>query len=128
MIQHVSWMCKGVKRIPVNMCATEIFVRQIQFNIFPIFRCSLYSLGVISYDILTLIEGVLCMQMIPVVSSNLEAIGYDSETQILRVMFKESVYDYFDVPQYEFDNLLNAESKGKYHAAHIKFSYRYKRQ
>ena len=110
------------------MCATEIFVRQIQFNIFPIFRCSLYSLGVISYDILTLIEGVLCMQMIPVVSSNLEAIGYDSETQILRVMFKESVYDYFDVPQYEFDNLLNAESKGKYHAAHIKFSYRYKRQ
>ena len=68
------------------------------------------------------------MQMIPVVSSNLEAIGYGSETQILRVMFKESVYDYFDVPQYEFDNLLNAESKGKYHAAHIKFSYRYKRQ
>jgi conserved domain protein len=68
------------------------------------------------------------MQMIPVVSSNLEAIGYDSDTQILRVMFKESVYDYFDVPQYEFDNLLNAESKGKYHAAHIKFSYRYKRQ
>ena len=110
------------------MCAAEIFVRQIQFNIFPIFRYSLYSWEVISYDILTLIEGVLCMQMIPVVSSNLEAIGYDSETQILRVMFKESVYDYFDVPQYEFDNLLNAESKGKYHAAHIKFSYRYKRQ
>ena len=67
------------------------------------------------------------MQMVPASSSNLVAIGYDPRSRILRIEFKESVYDYFDVPQHEFDSLLNADSKGKYHAAHIKNSYRYER-
>ncbi len=64
------------------MCVQEIFVRQIQFNIFPIFR---YTLEVISYDILHLIDELWYMQMIPVVSTAIiEAIGYDSDTQILQ--------------------------------------------
>ena len=65
------------------------------------------------------------MQMHPVVSSNLVAVGYDTETQVLRIRFYSGLYDYYDVPQDVFDGLMNASSKGSYHAAHIKNCYRY---
>ncbi len=66
------------------------------------------------------------------IKTMIEVLKYDrkyrtieSRDQLLRLIGRARVNF---VPQYEFDNLLNAESKGKYHAAHIKFSYRYKRQ
>ena len=65
------------------------------------------------------------MNMIPVSSSNLVAVGYDSSTATLRVPFHSGVYDYYNVPQNIFEGLLNASSKGKYHHAFIKNSYRY---
>ena len=65
------------------------------------------------------------MQMYPVVSSNLVAVGYDIETHILRIQFHSGLYDYYDVPQVVFEELMNAPSKGSYHAAHIKNTYRY---
>ncbi|MCX0399576.1 KTSC domain-containing protein [Clostridium perfringens] len=65
------------------------------------------------------------MNMIPVSSSNLVAVGYDSSTATLRVAFHSGVYDYYNVPQNIFEGLLNASSKGKYHHAFIKNSYRY---
>lgn len=67
------------------------------------------------------------MDMIPVSSSNLVAIGYDSNTATLRIVFHSGVYDYYNVPQNVFEGLLNASSKGKYHHAFIKNSYRYSR-
>ncbi len=60
------------------------------------------------------------MQMIPVSSSNLVAVGYDDSSTTLRVQFKSSVYDYHGVPKSIFDGLLSAPSKGKYHHAYIK--------
>lgn len=60
------------------------------------------------------------MNMIPVSSSNLVAIGYDSSTSELTIQFNSGVYTYSGVPEFEYQNLLNAPSKGSYHHTHIK--------
>ena len=62
------------------------------------------------------------MEMIPVTSSNIESIGYDKTSKELNVKFKcnESTYVYKDVPQDKFDDLLAAQSVGKYHNVAIK--------
>lgn len=67
------------------------------------------------------------MNMIPVNSSNLVAVGYDKSTQTLRVKFNSSTYDYYNVPESIFNGLLSAPSKGQYHHAYIKNSYRFNR-
>lgn len=55
------------------------------------------------------------MEWISVDSSNLDAIRYLTDQSILEIRFKDgSVYQYSDVPQYEYDELLNASSKGTY--------------
>ena len=64
------------------------------------------------------------MNMIPVDSSNIRSVGY--ENGILYVSFHSgSTYSYSGVPQFIYQNLLNAPSKGKYFAANIKNSYPY---
>ncbi len=65
------------------------------------------------------------MNMIPVNSSNLVAVGYDKSTQTLRVKFNSGTYDYYNVPELIFNGLLSAPSKGQYHHEHIKNSYRF---
>lgn len=67
------------------------------------------------------------MQMISVTSSNLEAVGYDRSTGTLRIRFHNATYDYHNVPESIYNGLMSASSKGEYHAAHIKNSYRYSR-
>ncbi|MFW5872052.1 MAG: KTSC domain-containing protein [bacterium] len=55
------------------------------------------------------------MEMISVDSSNLDSVGYDDDSGILVIEFKKgAAYEYYDVPRYVFDELLGAESKGKY--------------
>ncbi|HWL22400.1 MAG TPA: KTSC domain-containing protein [Ureibacillus sp.] len=66
------------------------------------------------------------MQMTYVSSSNLEAVGYDSTTQTLRIRFHSGTYDYFNVPLHVYQGLMNAGSKGSYHAAFIKNAYQYR--
>lgn len=66
--------------------------------------------------------------MIPVNSSNLAAVDYDEVTQTLYIQFHSGGrYKYFNVPAYIYQGLLNADSKGKYHHAHIKYAYRFMR-
>lgn len=68
------------------------------------------------------------MQIISVTSSNVEAIGYDKDSQTLQVEFKNgSVYQYFDVPENVFNELRDAGSIGGYLASNIKGIYRYSR-
>jgi hypothetical protein len=68
------------------------------------------------------------MERVRVSSSNLKAVGYDAEEQILEVEFLNgSIYQYFNVPEYKFEGLLHAPSKGGYLNDHIKGSYRYRR-
>ena len=65
------------------------------------------------------------MEMHYVESSNLEAVGYDAEQAILVIRFKDgSTYEYYDVPQFEYDNLMASDSKGKYANKNIYKTYR----
>lgn len=64
------------------------------------------------------------MERTSVSSSNLSAIGYDPDAQMLEVEFLDgSVYEYSGVPSSEYDALMNADSKGKYFNANIKKTY-----
>lgn len=55
------------------------------------------------------------MEMYNVESTNIHSIGYDDEKAILVIEFLGgSVYEYYDVPSYVFDELMSAESKGRY--------------
>jgi len=67
------------------------------------------------------------MNMIPVSSSNLRAVGYDSQSATLRISFHSGTYDYFGVPESVYRGLMSAGSKGSYHHQHIKNSFRYQR-
>ncbi|MFM1683382.1 KTSC domain-containing protein [Aeromonas salmonicida] len=69
------------------------------------------------------------MKMVPVSSSNLRAVGYDSTSQTLHVAFHSSgVYEYSGVPALVHAGLMSAESHGSYFDAHIKKGpYRYRK-
>lgn len=66
------------------------------------------------------------MNMIPVSSSNISSIGYDGTN--LYVLFNSGgLYEYFDVPQSIYNELMSASSHGSYLANYIKGCYRYQR-
>ena len=53
------------------------------------------------------------MERSPVSSSNIESVGYDSDSLTLEVEFKGgSVYQYYDVPSDVYENFISAESLG----------------
>ncbi len=66
------------------------------------------------------------MERVPVQSSNLRAIGYDSATEILEVEFlDDAVYEYKNVPQVIYEQLMSAPSHGSYFSREISRSYSY---
>lgn len=68
------------------------------------------------------------MNMQSVHSSNLDAVGYDAQSQILRIRFQGNrTYDYYGVPESVYTGLMSASSHGGYHAAFIKNAYRFDR-
>lgn len=68
------------------------------------------------------------MERTPVTSSNLAEVGYDPASMTLEVLFHHGgTYQYFDVPESEFQALMSADSKGEYFNANIKDVYRYVR-
>jgi hypothetical protein len=55
------------------------------------------------------------MHMIPVVSSNVTAVGYDDDRKVLRLRFHNgTVYEYSGVPATVYRALLDAPSKGSF--------------
>ncbi len=67
-------------------------------------------------------------EMQPVSSSNIAAVGYDTENQIVYIQFlKGSTYVYMGVPEHEFENLRTASSVGSYHHRNYKNVYPYER-
>lgn len=55
------------------------------------------------------------MEMIPVSSSNIAAIGYDESQNSLVIAFTNGrAYEYYGISQHVFDEFLNAGSKGQY--------------
>lgn len=64
--------------------------------------------------------------MTPVESSNLESVGHDGTNLFVR--FKNgSIYVYLHVPESLYQELLAADSKGKYLGKHIKGAFQYER-
>jgi hypothetical protein len=63
----------------------------------------------------------MAIELTPVSSSNVAAIGFDPETKQLHVRYKSGgTYVYHDVPAEKHEALMKAESKGKHLAEHIK--------
>jgi hypothetical protein len=64
------------------------------------------------------------MERAPVISTDIRAIGYDPDSQILEVEFNSGgVYQYSGVSPYEHEGIMNADSKGKYFHSNIKNRY-----
>lgn len=64
----------------------------------------------------------------PVVSSSIGAVGYEASAMTLEVEFRDgSVYQYFDVPEAVYQELVGAESVGRYYNQNVREDYRYTR-
>lgn len=64
------------------------------------------------------------MHRIPVESSNIATVGFAN--RVLEIEFKHGgVYQYFDVPENVFLDLIKADSKGTYHNKYIRGHYQY---
>ena len=62
-------------------------------------------------------------------SSNIEAIGYDEDSEELYVQFLSGgCYIYHKVPSYVFGEMMNAPSKGSFLNREIKGIYSYAKQ
>ena len=62
-------------------------------------------------------------------SSNLASVGYDAENEILEVEFNHGgVYQYFDVPEDVYRELMAAPSHGRYFMANIRGDYEYEKR
>ena len=60
------------------------------------------------------------MNLTTVESSMIYAVGYDTKTNELEVVFNSGqVYRYMEVPKSEYEDLLTADSKGRYMRACI---------
>jgi hypothetical protein len=65
---------------------------------------------------------------IPIESSNLASVGFDSFTNVLEIEFHGGrIYEYYNVPFSIYAGLMAAESHGKYFARHIRDKYRFRR-
>jgi len=63
-----------------------------------------------------------------VASSNIASIGYDEPSQTLEVEFLNgSVYQYYNVPQGLYEQLMQEGSKGRFLNTYIKNAYPYSR-
>jgi hypothetical protein len=59
-------------------------------------------------------------------SSNIEQIGYDSDSMELHIIFKDgALYVYANVPVQIYEELLSAPSKGSYLNREVKGVYEY---
>lgn len=69
------------------------------------------------------------VDMIYVDSSNLEQIGYDSESSELHVTFKNgNTYVYLNVPEAVFEDMKFADSKGSFLNRVVKGSYEFEKR
>jgi hypothetical protein len=65
------------------------------------------------------------MQRQNVESSNLLSIGYDPQASILEIEFVSNgeVWQYYDIPSNIFEELITADSKGRYFHRNIRGKY-----
>ena len=68
-------------------------------------------------------EQNIAMEREPVTSSNVISVGYDAALETLEVEFQNGIYQYYNVPQPIHDEMMAADSIGKFMHAYIKPSY-----
>lgn len=67
------------------------------------------------------------MDRLQVVSSNVRSVGYDIASHTLEVEYDGGgIYQYFGVPEVEFNRLMSATSKGRYLNDQIKCRYEFR--
>lgn len=66
--------------------------------------------------------NTLKIEMIPVRSSNLRAIGYDKKSKVLRIQFHDrgAIYDYQDVPAQVYSLMMLSNSVGTFFSEAVK--------
>ncbi len=65
-------------------------------------------------------------ELVPFESSMIRAVRYDDRQHVLEIIFQNGrPYHYVHVPPEEFENLMNAKSKGSYFARNIRNTYPY---
>ena len=75
-----------------------------------------------AFDIIPLRKGMIVLKLIEVISSNIEAIGY--ENGVIEVHFHSGgVYRFLHVPKDVFDAFLEAPSKGHFFHQYVKSHY-----
>lgn len=68
------------------------------------------------------------MERVSVSSSNIASVGHDESSQTLEVEFLNgAVYEYYDVPEHVFQELISASSVGGYLAQRVKNVYSFSR-
>lgn len=64
------------------------------------------------------------MNMILVNSVVIRAVGYDKNTETMRMeLVSGAIYDYYEVPQSVYEKLMRSPSKGEYLNEYIKTKY-----
>ncbi|MDD5091269.1 MAG: KTSC domain-containing protein [Candidatus Wallbacteria bacterium] len=59
-------------------------------------------------------------------SSQMKSVGYDTGNKVLEIeMTDGAIVQYYDVPKREFENLVKADSIGKFYHRFIKGKYQY---
>lgn len=62
---------------------------------------------------------------VAVESSNIKSIGYSEADSILEIAFSDgNIYQYYDVPKYQYDALMAPGSKGAYAHQNIYNNYK----
>lgn len=57
-------------------------------------------------------------------SSNIASVGYKKTEKVLEIRFNGGgIYQYVDVPEHVYMNMMTAESKGQYFHSNIRNSY-----
>jgi hypothetical protein len=67
------------------------------------------------------------MERIHVTSSDIVSIGYKDSVLEIEFHSAKSVYQYFQVPEQEYNELMNAQSHGKYFNQYIKNKYKFEK-
>ena len=70
-------------------------------------------------------EQIEAMNREPVTSTSVVSVGYDVPSETLEIEFKSGVYQYYNVPQSIYDEMMSAESIGKFLNVYIKSGYSY---
>jgi hypothetical protein len=64
----------------------------------------------------------------PLESKMLAAVAYEPKPRTLYLRFRSGeVYGYFEVPENQYQEFLQAESRGRYFLSHIRGRFRYQR-